>query len=109
MDRLFTSPSRKRCELSALEEKYLPGYSQFRRLQTAVHNAGLRKPGSISGSGKGFSLLQPYIPLLGHTQPLNQWLLGPFSPQVKRPGHEVTRLEYEGDNSLPSSAEVKKE
>jgi len=37
---------------------------------------------------------------LGSTQPLIQWVTGPLSPGVKRPGREA-------DHSPPSSAEVK--
>jgi hypothetical protein len=39
---------------------------------------------------------------LGPTEPPIQWVPGALSPRVKRPGREA-------DNSLPSSADVKKE
>jgi hypothetical protein len=40
-------------------------------------------------------------PVLGPTQPLNQWVAGALSPGVKRLGREA-------DHSPPSTAEVKK-
>jgi hypothetical protein len=39
-------------------------------------------------------------PALGPTQPPSQWVAGPLSPGVKRPG-------YQADRSPPYSAEVK--
>jgi hypothetical protein len=41
-----------------------------------------------------------FRPAVGPTQPPTQWVLGFFSPGVKRPGHEA-------HHSLPSTAEVK--
>jgi hypothetical protein len=62
---------------------------------------GLNSQSSIPVRGKKFfSTPQPLEPTLGPSQPPIQWVLGPISPGIKRPGREA-------DHSPPSSAEVK--
>jgi hypothetical protein len=56
--------------------------------------------GSNPSRGKITFFTSASRPAVGPTQPLNQWLRGPLSPGVKRPGHEAY-------DSPPSSAEVK--
>jgi hypothetical protein len=56
---------------------------------------------SSPGGGKNFCLSMLSRPALGPTQSPTQWVLGAFSPGVKRPGREA-------DHSPPFSAEVKK-
>jgi hypothetical protein len=55
----------------------------------------------LPGGGKNFHFSTSSRPALGSTQPPIQWVPGPLSPGVKRPGREA-------DHSPPTSAEVKK-
>jgi hypothetical protein len=61
----------------------------------------LRGRGSIPGRVKNFHLSMLSGPALGSTQPPIQWVPWALSPGVTRPWREA-------DNSLPTSAEVKK-
>jgi hypothetical protein len=54
----------------------------------------------IPVGGKNFYFSMSSIPALGPTQPFIQWVLGNFSPVVKRPGREA-------DRSPPTSTEFK--
>jgi hypothetical protein len=56
---------------------------------------------SIPGRVKNFLFSILFKPALGFTQPHIQWVSGPLSPGVKRPG-------LQADHSLPASGEVKK-
>jgi hypothetical protein len=53
-----------------------------------------------AGSEPEFNGEQEFRPVLGPTQPPMQWVPGPLSPTIKRPGRE-------DDHSPPTSAEVK--
>jgi hypothetical protein len=56
---------------------------------------------SSSRSVENFLFSIAPAPALGPIQPPLQWVMGPISPRVKRPGREA-------DYSPPTSAEVKK-
>jgi hypothetical protein len=61
---------------------------------------GVDGRGSNPGRGKIFMFSTASRPAMGPTQPPIQWVPGTISPGLKRPKRE-------GDNSPPSSAEVK--
>jgi hypothetical protein len=60
-----------------------------------------RGQSSSPGGSKNFRFSTSSRPALGFTKPPIQWVPGPLSPGVKRPGREV-------DHLPPTSAEVKK-
>lgn len=109
LDRLFTSPSRKGVSSLLLKRNICPAILSsdgFRQLHIMLVYGSLVRFLAVKGD---FLFCNRTYQFWGASSLLINGYMGIYlSPQVKRSRHEVMRLEYEGDNSLPSSVDVEK-